>query len=207
MNKIEIGRDVLALHTKYIINNDKPKAGFPSTGTRSLNADEVYTFRQAFMDAPRIGRVRNTRKRDDDLIAVPRGLVQYLTDEAHSGAYFHDAWKRGELDAEERPNDREDFNAVLVCAVRYAIGRRTYMPTLVSGYIRGQSKRLTLKGVEVIIREIEGAMRLEAQNAQTGKHRCSPLGDDCDRAVWVSLLEFLKQWKSKQEAPAEPNVP
>ena len=31
---------------------------------------------------------------------------------------------------------REEFGAVLTCAVRYAIGRRTYMPHLVIGFIR-----------------------------------------------------------------------
>ncbi len=29
-----------------------------------------------------------------------------------------------------------DFGSVLVCAVRYAIGRQTYMPALVAGFIR-----------------------------------------------------------------------
>ena len=207
MDKIEVGKDVMLLHQKYIIENDKPKAGFPSKGTRNLNADEIRLFRQAFIDAPKIGRLRNNRKRDDELIAVPRGLIQYLKDEASNCAFFHDTWKRGELSPADRVEDCEDFNTILVCAVRYAIGRRTYMPSLVAGYIRGQSKRLTLKGVEVIIREIEGALKQEALIAQEGGHCYSPLGDDCDREVWVSLLDFLKQWRSKQDTPAGQNAP
>lgn len=30
----------------------------------------------------------------------------------------------------------EDFGTILICAVRYSLGRQTYMPGLVQGYIR-----------------------------------------------------------------------
>ena len=107
MKKPEIGQEVLALHTKYIINDDKSKATFPRSGTRNLNFEEAYPFRQAFMNAPRIGRVRNNRKREDELIAVPRGLLLYLVDEARHGFYVCDLWLKGDLD-KLMENDSKD---------------------------------------------------------------------------------------------------
>ena len=32
--------------------------------------------------------------------------------------------------------DREDFETIFICAVRYCIGRQTYMPRLVQSQIR-----------------------------------------------------------------------
>ena len=48
MNKPETGKQVLELHTKYIINGEKPEAGFPLTGNRYLNRDEMYEIARAF---------------------------------------------------------------------------------------------------------------------------------------------------------------
>ena len=108
MKKIDVGEEVMALHRKYIIDDDKPRATFPMTGTRNLTCDEMYSFRQAFTSAPRIGRVRNNRKKDDELIAVPRGLLRYLVDEARCGLYVHDLWLKGELDKLNEKRNGDD---------------------------------------------------------------------------------------------------
>ena len=44
-----------------------------------------------------------------------------------------------------------DFETILVCAVRYALGRRTYMPSLVIGYVTPllpQLNKMTLSIME-----------------------------------------------------------
>ena len=97
MNKPETGQRILELHTKYIINGEKPEAGFPLTGNRYLNRDEMYEIARSFREAPRIGRLRNNRKHDDELIAVPRGLLEYYCEQATFFSYIHDQWKDGKL--------------------------------------------------------------------------------------------------------------
>ena len=108
MRRVDVGKGVLALHRKYIVNGEKPRMSFSATGTRSLHYDEAYPFREAFRTAPRIGRAFDNRKKDDELIAVPRGLLLYLIDEARYGLYVHDLWLRGELDKLNEERDDND---------------------------------------------------------------------------------------------------
>ena len=105
MKKVDVGKEVMALHRKYTVNGEKPRMSFLTTGTRSLHYDEVYPFREAFRNAPRIGRAFDNRKKDDELIAAPRGLLLYLVDEARYGLYVHDLWLRGELDKLDQEHD------------------------------------------------------------------------------------------------------
>lgn len=108
MKKVDVGKEVLALHRKYIVNGEKPRMPFSATGTRTLRYDEVYPFREAFRNAPRIGRAFDNRKKDDELIAVPRGLLLYLVDETRQGLYVHDLWLRGELDKLDQERGPDD---------------------------------------------------------------------------------------------------
>lgn len=108
MKKVDVGKEVLVLHRKYIVNGEKPRMSFSTTGTRSLHHDEVYPFREAFRNAPRIGRAYDNRKKDDELVAVPRGLLLYLVDEARYGLYVHDLWLRGELDKLDQERGTDD---------------------------------------------------------------------------------------------------
>lgn len=97
MTKAETGKRLLELHTRYIINGEKPEAGFPRTGFRNLNLEEMREVSAAFREAPRIGRVGNGRKRENELVAVPRGLLEYYCEQASYFAYIHDQWGAGEL--------------------------------------------------------------------------------------------------------------
>lgn len=51
----------------------------------------------------------------------------------------------------------EDFGTILICAVRYSLGRQTYMPGLVQGYIRPILPSLDKKTLSVMQRDIEEA--------------------------------------------------
>ena len=51
--------------------------------------------------------------------------------------------------------DNEDFGALAVCAIRYCQGRRTYMPELVRGIIRGHIDEVSDKDLQVMINDCE----------------------------------------------------
>lgn len=77
----------------------------------------------------------------------------------------------------------EDFGTILICAVRYSLGRQTYMPGLVQGYIRPLLPCLDKRTLSVMQRDIEEAA-----------HRPGGLGDTrIDWPGWISFLEAVKE--------------
>ena len=79
------------------------------------------------------------------------------------------------------PNDwfeLDNFGAVLNCAIRYSLGRRTYIPELVTNFIMSHCKNmLTKKTLSVMIDDIES---------------CTNYGDDCDKETWMRFLTWVK---------------
>ena len=73
-----------------------------------------------------------------------------------------------------------DISAMLVGAVRYALGRRTYIVQWTCEFIRNNTHLLIDKDIQVMIRDIE-------QQKQYG------YGDDCDEKCWLALLNYLKK--------------
>lgn len=65
----------------------------------------------------------------------------------------------------------ENFGAVLNCAVRYCIGRQTYMPSLVIGYITPLLPYLDMRTLKCFERDL-------AEDRSFGD-------DAIDRPVWV----------------------
>ena len=77
------------------------------------------------------------------------------------------------------------FELVLISAVRYCIGRRTYMPEAVTSWIKGHcAGALSRQTVEVMIRDIDTA---------------ASLGDDCDAKTWMQFREWLKGQEVQNE--------
>ena len=73
----------------------------------------------------------------------------------------------------------EDLSAMLISAVRYSLGRRTYMVDWTCEFIRNNTHLLLEKDKEVIIKDIE-------QQKDYG------YGDKCDEDCWLALLDYLK---------------
>ena len=73
-----------------------------------------------------------------------------------------------------------DLSAILVSAVRYALGRKTYMVLWTYEFIRNNTHLLLEKDKKVIIRDIE-------QQKNYG------YGDKCDEECWLALLDYLKK--------------
>ena len=74
---------------------------------------------------------------------------------------------------------------ILICAVRYALGRKSYIVGEVAQYVMFCRKKLSQACVNIIIRDIEEEMVFYHRAGQT-------LGDECDERTWKNLLEVLK---------------
>lgn len=71
----------------------------------------------------------------------------------------------------------EDLECIFVCAVRYTLGRRTYMPSIVTAYIKTQLEFMTDKCLKTMLRDIDG---------------CTNLGDKCDCDTWHSFATAIE---------------
>lgn len=82
----------------------------------------------------------------------------------------------------------DEFGAVLNCAVRYCIGRRTYMPKLVMNVIRPLLPALTGKTLWCFERDIEGA---------------DNYGADYDEEEWMRFLSEVKAEIARRNESAD----
>ena len=74
----------------------------------------------------------------------------------------------------------DDFGTILICAIRYSLGRQTYMPSLVTSYIRSVLPAVEFKCLKIMERDIE-------------THGCvtndkAAYGMKCDYAEWMRFL-------------------
>lgn len=74
----------------------------------------------------------------------------------------------------------DDFGAVCNCAVCYCLGRRSYMPSLVCGYITPLLPELTDKTLDCFERDI-------AERKRTG----FDFGDSCDYETWDAFYKAV----------------
>lgn len=73
----------------------------------------------------------------------------------------------------------EDFGTVLVCSLRYCIGRQTYMPSFVIDFIRPLLPDLDNRTLKVMINDIKYA---------------ESYGDErIDKPVWMCFLSDIEQ--------------
>lgn len=71
------------------------------------------------------------------------------------------------------------FESILISAVRYCLGRRTYMPEMVTSWIMSHcAGKLSGLTVDVMVRDIETT---------------DDLGDGCDVATWLMFKQWLKE--------------
>lgn len=83
------------------------------------------------------------------------------------------------------------FTALAVCAVRYALGRMTYVSFSVPEAIRANLELVETKGLFVIIRDIEDFRRIHGR-----------IGMDCDDACWQAFKECCeKELRDRQREP------
>ena len=76
----------------------------------------------------------------------------------------------------------KDFETILLCAVRYAIGRRTYIPSRVIDYITPLLPYLSEDVLKLIANEIIGCYTYEGA-----------LGDEkIDKPYWEQFLRKIR---------------
>ena len=77
--------------------------------------------------------------------------------------------------------DNEDFGTILTCAVRYACGRQTYMPSIVIGFIRPLISEIDDNALCCMERDIRDAERFGGY------------GDEkIDKPDWMRFLAELQ---------------
>ena len=79
-----------------------------------------------------------------------------------------------------------DFGFILVAAVRYAVGRRTYAPSLITEWIKAHADEVHPETLDAVRRDLDVELKRD-RTSPNGGH----LGHDCDRATWLSFHEWL----------------
>lgn len=80
----------------------------------------------------------------------------------------------------------EKLETMLICAERYALGRRTYITGMTADYLIGLLPDFTQNTLTVILRDLA--------EARAAERRCTdyrPFGDACDRAEWMKLAAAI----------------
>ena len=95
-----------------------------------------------------------------------------------------------------RPDEVDEFGAIINCAVRYCIGRESYMPKLVTDFLRKHPEMLDAKSISTMIRDIrlakeEPITEWEARHGRTG------LGLDYQHQMWLDFLSWLEKQEAK----------
>lgn len=84
-----------------------------------------------------------------------------------------------------------DYEHMIVSAMRYAIGRRTYIVELTVNYIIAELPKLSDYCKGIMIKDIESA---------------TSYGDDCDKQEWIKLLKELKIAYGEQTSRNAENI-
>lgn len=87
------------------------------------------------------------------------------------------------------PVDLQDdnFGTMLNCAVRYALGRRTYMPSLVISFITPLLPKLSSKTVWCFDQDVTDA-----------KYSPGGYGDACDEQDWTRFREAVRAERTRR---------
>lgn len=86
----------------------------------------------------------------------------------------------------------DDFGALAVCAIRYCQGRKTYMPELVRGIVRGHISEVTDKDLQVMINDCESQATMQLW------------GDErIDKQGWIEWKEFLINEQKRRKGGVE----
>lgn len=84
--------------------------------------------------------------------------------------------------------DNEDFGTILTCAVRYACGRQTYMPSIVIGFIRPLISEIDDNALCCMERDIREAEKYGGYG-----------NEKIDKPLWIDFLKELQDLMDKRE--------
>lgn len=75
---------------------------------------------------------------------------------------------------------------MLISAVRYALGRQSYIVGTTCGFVASIRDKLSENCIKILIRDISEEIEMYHRAGQT-------CGMECDEREWVKLLEVLKE--------------
>jgi len=75
-----------------------------------------------------------------------------------------------------------DTGAIALCALRYCVGRRTYMPELVVSWIKKYWDTFSVSDKKVMLRSLTSDIKSGVD-----------LGHDCDRLTWHDFHAWMQQ--------------
>ena len=117
------------------------------------------------------------------IVTIIRGKGETFTYELEPECIYElKMYPEGKWKAEVKANEEQsemitDYEHMLISALRYALGRRTYIVGVVANYILSVLPKLSNPCKYIMIDDIENAYSL---------------GDECDRQDWMRLLKELK---------------
>ena len=83
-----------------------------------------------------------------------------------------------------------DLKDILICALRYALGRKTYITSLVADYIMEHQELIDERVKNVMLNDLNNYFRCrKATITRFGK----PTDDDCDYNKWMELKKWLEE--------------
>lgn len=74
---------------------------------------------------------------------------------------------------------------ILICAVRYALGRQSYIVGEICDYVYDKRKELSKECKDIIVKDILDVCELYRRAGST-------LGTVCDERSWLELVERLR---------------
>ena len=85
--------------------------------------------------------------------------------------------------------ENAEFGMIVICAIRYAIGRMTYMPSVVCEFTLRYLPMLDSKTIYVMIRDITETME-----------RCEGAGKLADSELWLNLKAKAEKEKARRQS-------
>ena len=87
-----------------------------------------------------------------------------------------------------------DIGTIAICAVRYALGRQTYMPGIVQDFVMRHPEIVTENVRDVMLRDIKEHDRITEHTLPSGKTMMlDGLGDTkIDRPGWIKFKAWLE---------------
>ena len=94
----------------------------------------------------------------------------------------------------------EDMGAIAICAVRYALGRESYMPSLVQDFVRRHPEIIDANIKAVMIRDINEADTIHKYTLPSGEEmHIDGLGSTLiDRPGWIKFRQWLESIETEE---------
>lgn len=80
--------------------------------------------------------------------------------------------------------DIHDFQDIVICALRYALGRRTYITQLTADFIKEYP--------EIIDERVKTVMLKDLEDYFAFRHVEMYVDDECDYRTWLDLKTWLE---------------